>query len=173
MRKIFIFTALLLCFAACKTPKKVVDTAQTELRDNSRLDIEQSHVAAEQSAGTVTVVVAEDETTVEETTTVNYDTSQPTDPATGRPPVQSETITRKTTGKGKQTQKETVNNSTSIVQDSLRDRSKLDREEVVEVTHSETPKYPVLKYLFYILLILAISAGAWWLNRKFSWVKLF
>ncbi len=81
MRKIIIFTALLICFAACKTPKKIVDSVSTEIQDNSRLDIEQSHVVQEQSAGTVTVVVAEDETTVEETTTVNYDTSQPTDPA--------------------------------------------------------------------------------------------
>ncbi len=166
---------LLLIFAtiiACKTPTKVMDSARTESHDNSRLDVEASHLALEVTSSTVTVSQDEQTITEEVTTTITYDTSKPVDPSTGKPPVQSESTSKKTTATGKSLLAEGGTTTNTGVEDRFHDRSELDRGDVVQVSHSETPKYNTLKYISTIAVVLLIGTILYILNRKFKWLPL-
>ena len=150
---------------------KVADRADVEVRDKSRVDVVETHAEQTRTERATTVTTGETETVEEEVVAVTYDTDKPTDPATGKPPVKSEVVKKKTTVKGKQVQAQVSVAAERAATDSTVDRTQRDVDLDVETAHEETPQKPGLAYVFYILLVVAGGAVLWFLNRKFGWIK--
>ena len=170
MKKIFVFCVFCLLLSGCG-PVKVADRADVEVRDKSRVDVVETHAEQTRTERATTVTTDEQETVVEETVAVTYDTDKPADPVTGKPPVKSEVVKKKTTVKGTQAQAQTNVTAERAAADSTVDRTQRDVDVDVETAHEETPQKSRLAYVFYILLLVAIGAAVWFLNRKFGWIK--
>jgi|GEM_PF-1763530 len=170
MKKILSFILILLLFFACKTPSKIIDTSQSYVRDNTQVNIEETHEKQEQITTVTTTATDENSTVVEETTKIEYDTEKPVDESTGRPPVKSETITKKTTTTGKQVNEQTQVAAEIVETHNVVDQTKVDVETTTVTTHEQTPQKPKVAYYYYILLILAILAGIggiFYVGRRF------
>jgi hypothetical protein len=150
---------------------KVADRVDVEVRDKSKVDVVEVHGEQARVESVATVTTDETVQVVEETVEVTYDTEKPADPATGKPPVKSEVVKKKTTVKGKQVQEQAVVSAESAVADSMVDRTQRDVDVDIEVEHEETPQKSSLAYVFYILLVVAVGVGVWLLNKKFGFVK--
>jgi hypothetical protein len=150
---------------------KVAERVDVAFRDRSKVDVVATHEEQMKIERATTVTVDEVETVVEETVAVIYDTDKPADPATGKPPVKSETTKKKTTVKGKQVQAQSNVAAECAAADSTVDRTQRDIDVDVELEHEETPQKSNLAYIFYILLLLVGGAGVWFLSRKFGFLK--
>jgi hypothetical protein len=142
---------------------KVVDRVDVEVRDKSKVDVVEVHGEQTRVESVATITTDENMQVVEETVEVTYDTEKPVDAATGKPPVKSEVVKKKTTVKGKQVQEQTVVSAESAVADSTVDRTQRDIDVDIETEHEETPQKSNLAYVFYIFLTVAIGAGVWFL----------
>jgi uncharacterized membrane protein len=161
--------ATLLLMNGCRTMQPLVVTnTQTETQEQVQRDI----VCEENILETKMIIREEtkktDEVTTETTVTTKYDTSQPIDPATGRPPVSEQTTTVKTTGKtedyankkNSQTQMETTA--------AITDKSHSDTAVKTTVhTAQEQPEDPYrYRYIFYIIITVLIAGVAVFLLLK-------
>ena len=149
---------------------KVADSVDVEVRDKSKIDVVETHAEQTRIESAATVTTSERISVVEEVVEVTYDTEKPIDPVTGKPPVKSETTSKKTTVNEKQVEEQTNTNSEHAAADSTVDRTQRDVDVDVEVAHEETPQKSSFAYIFYIVLIVAFGAGVWFLNKKFKWV---
>jgi len=170
MKKVIIIALLL--FFACKTPSKLVDSSNTNIKDKTQLNIEEKHEAKEQTTTTTKAETDEQSTIVEEIKLTEYDTDKPVNPDTGKPPVKYESETKKTTTKGKQVAEQS--NTTTDIADinQLKDNSKINVETNTITKHEETPQKPKIAYYYYIILIVVILGSVWWINKKLGILKI-
>jgi hypothetical protein len=151
---------------SCCGSAKITDKHDVELQDKSKVDVVQTH---EEQVKTERVTIIEEYATmVMETVEVVYDTEKPLDASTGKPPVKTETVKKKTVVKGKQGQTDAVTSRTAA--DSTADRTRRDVNVDAEAEHEETPEKSKFAYIYYILLIVAGGAAVYFLNRKFRWI---
>jgi hypothetical protein len=170
MKKIVLFVVFGLLCAGCGSVK-VADRVEVEVRDKSRVDVVDVHNEQVKTESASTVTTDEYVVVVEETVTVGYDTEKPVDVSTGKPPVKSEVITKKTITKGRQVQAQMNVADEHTIADSTVDRTQRDVAVAVVTEHEETPQKSSFAYIYYIVLIVAIGAGVYFLNRKFGFVK--
>jgi hypothetical protein len=164
---IILIVFCLFCFLlSCCGSVKVADSVDVEVRDQSKVDVVATHEELSKAESAATVTVDEYATISEEVVEVVYDTEKPVDAETGKPPVQRETVKKKTIVKGKQVQEQTIAATEHAAADSTVDKTLNDVEVEVEMEHEETPQKPAVAYWFYILLIVVVGAGAWFLGRK-------
>jgi cobalamin biosynthesis Mg chelatase CobN len=171
MKKILLFTFVLLALGACKTPAKLVNTGRATVNDRTQVYVEEQREIREQTVTATTVETGEQVNVVEETATVVYDTEKPADPVTGKPPVKSEKNSRKTTTSDKQKREQAQLANIITDSSSAIDNTKKDVETNTKTTHKETSKTPKIAYVFYIMLLLGVIAAGWFLNSKFKWLN--
>ncbi len=162
---------LLLLLVGCKTPAKVVEESQITIRDNSYINIESRHEIQGQNNIGTTTDRKENTITKEEIITTTYDTDKPIDNHTGKPPIQSETTTHKTTFAGMQEKEHIQAISYTAESQELTDQTKKDVLITAKTTIKEKPKTYRIAYIFYIIVIMVIVAAGWYFQRKNKWIK--
>jgi len=171
MKKLLLLIPILLLFFACKTPAKITNSTTVHTRDNTTVNVEETRQKQEQTTTISILETVENTTVVEETTVVVYDTSQPISADTGRPPVQSESVTRRTTTTEKQATAATQVESEAAETYTFTDNSQIDKETTTVTISEVIPQKPKVAYYFYIALIVGVFVAAYFLNKKFKWIS--
>jgi len=147
---------IILLFMSCSMSKKVSSSSTTSAHDRTQVDVVQTHERSEQTSSSSTVTMNEVQTVVEETQTVTYDTDKPVDPETGKPPVKSETTSRKTTTTGKQVQEQTQAESNVEEADTFADNTQIDTGEESETTYKEEKKTSATPLWIWVTILLGL-----------------
>ena len=139
---------LIIIFFAC-APKKVITNSKIEQKAFEQKDIADTKSnQIEEGRRIYEQLDADTETVTKET---EYDTSKPTDPATGKPPIKSEKET--TTKKGENKKTNTAINTKEKENSSHIDKSSSTIENNEKRKVSDETKSSDIRYYFYILLI--------------------
>ena len=152
--KNLIYILVIILFFACSSKKMVHRSSteqNTEQRNNitdtkaSRLEAKKTVIG--QSKSNVKIVIK----------TTNYDTTKPTDPATGKPPIISESTT---------TQEESENSNVNTVVDSVKKDESTHKDQgqanaqSKEDSKTVNQSKPTIKYYYYIIgLVVCITVG--------------
>jgi len=156
---------LIIIFFAC-APKKVITNSKIEQNATEQKDIANTKSIQKEEGRRIDEQLDTDTETVTKET--EYDTSKPTDQATGKPPIKSEKET--TTKKGENKKTNTAINTKVKEHTSHIDKGKLAIENNEKSKVSEETKSSDVKYYFYILLI-GISGYVFFRYRV--WIKSF
>lgn len=155
----------IIIFFAC-APKKVVTNSRIEQKATEQKDIADTKSNQKEEGRRIDEQLDTDTETVTKET--EYDTSKPTDPATGKPPIKSEKET--TTKKGENKKTNTAINTNEKENSSHTDKGKSNIENTEKSKVSEETKSSDVRYYFYILLI---GIAGYVFFRYRVWIKSF
>ena len=170
MKKYILFIILLLLISGCKSSKPLVSSetkSASEVSENKNIMYDQKQKLLEHFDKLEKKLINEDVTVT--TFTTEYDTNQPVDPGTGKPPIKSETKTDITKNK----HGETISTDNSMKSkentSNLTDNSVIaTKNNQVEKVKQESPKDPYrYRYIFYAIAVVAI------ILIFFNWSKIF
>ena len=166
MKKIFCLFLIIVLVFSC-APKKVVTATKTETKSVIQNDIEDHKV--EQTNTKILTVDKSNVVTETTTETITYDSDKPNVPGTDKPPVKEvKKITEKKTNNGDIK----VNMGISAKSEANhKDNSKSNDNNKSDVVVKETPKTPWIAYVAWIIGILAICVGLFFLRRYWTKVK--
>ena len=167
MKKILYLLVIILFFAC--TTKKSVQKSNTEQNTEQSNDI--SDTRASQLESKKKVIDQSKANTKLVVKTTNYDTSKPIDPATGKPPVSSETTT---------TQEEFTNNDVNTEvntnkkeEAAHKDKSKANAQSKEETKVADKSRPTNWKFYIYAFIFIALIVGTLIARRYFSRIKAF
>lgn len=165
MKRILFYGTIAVCLllAGCATSKRVHDTLQT-----TTVVTEQTGLRAESRETTEAIAHAETESTTAESEDarrieLEFDTTQPTDSATGLPPVKRITITDhsryRNTDSRQQTSDTVKQQSEETIQDSTRREAQAETTAVLETEKKSCPS--CLPWLLVGIILVALGWAAW------------
>ncbi len=168
MKRILFYSIVSLLLSGCSTSKKAHDTLHA-----TTAVTEQTDLHADSRETTETVARTETESAIaeaEETRRIEleFDTTQPTDSATGTPPVKRITITDRRRNRATDTRRQTTDTlkqqTETILQDSTRRESQAETTAEQETEKKSRPSR--LPWLLVGIVLVALGWAAWKTWRK-------
>lgn len=162
MKLLIIFMLLL---SSCSTTRRLTTHTQQTATDKTISDTRTEESRHQEGAASTATNTVTEENGEQVTIRREYDTTQPTDTATGRPPLMSETITHKTAAK--KTEQQQAGNSylqeqvTNLATDNTRHDTTTQADNQVEETHKRRPTWWLWLSIAGAIVVVYKTKGLW------------